>query len=727
MAKLTLTDIASGYASTTAINANNALIETAIENTLSRDGTGPNAMNATIDMNGYNILNQGNPITVSGLNWEGVWVTATNYTIGDIVQSGGSAYIAIVTHTSGTFATDLTALKWQLLASTTFPTQTGNSGKVLGTDGSNPSWSTAESKAFTPAGAGAVATTIQTKLRETISIKDFGATGDGTTDDTAAIQAAIDYAESLSGATLIGAAGSYKVTQIKIGGNGTRRATTYDFKNANIIGGATSSKTSIVQIRTGSAYIKNLKVTGNFNEFYESGIHWYTNDLNTWYPGLNSFTGVTVSSCVVGLVIGALPSQADPIPAQGTVQAEGIATDAPVSECQLLDFRFQDNIKDLYVRQPNGKLTFINPTLSSTNSSWPGTGLSAEANVTTLTVNGSEVSIIGGSIENISDNTGSLVDVIAGTLTITGSVVESVCPIRISGRSSVRVNNILNWGLNDNARSFFQILDTSDGELVLSDMFMRRGYGAVSTQAPIKVVSSFSTGSTSTNTSFNVSFNNVEMGDINWTQGSTYNPPVFGCRAVFNNVWVITHSGTTPYPRTSAYRFNEKINLLSGIVDLPADTITAYAVQAGASSGGWTFTNAAGTSSWGSTATSLPTIEGITANKAIRLTAASGGVSVSATSGKFYVEPQKAYLLKGWIKTNAAGANNIIRVNWYKFDNTAASTASTDLYTGTNGPLGTTWSQILLWAQAPKDAAKAEAFIYSENGSEVWTVNLEFV
>ena len=43
---------------------------------------------------------------------------------------------------------------------------------------------------YTPSGTGAVATTVQTKLKESVSVKDFGAVGDGVTNDYAAFVAA---------------------------------------------------------------------------------------------------------------------------------------------------------------------------------------------------------------------------------------------------------------------------------------------------------------------------------------------------------------------------------------------------------------------------------------------------------------------------------------------------------------------------------------------------------
>jgi hypothetical protein len=61
-------------------------------------------------------------------------------------------------------------------------------------------------------GAGATARTIQTKLRETVSVKDFGALGDGVADDTVAIQAAIDSLSS-DGGVVHFPPGTYRVAR----------------------------------------------------------------------------------------------------------------------------------------------------------------------------------------------------------------------------------------------------------------------------------------------------------------------------------------------------------------------------------------------------------------------------------------------------------------------------------------------------------------------------------
>lgn len=68
MSKITLNPVGSLIDTTTAqtaINANFNVIETAFDNTLSRDGTSPNQMTATQDMNGQRIINLPGPIGIT--------------------------------------------------------------------------------------------------------------------------------------------------------------------------------------------------------------------------------------------------------------------------------------------------------------------------------------------------------------------------------------------------------------------------------------------------------------------------------------------------------------------------------------------------------------------------------------------------------------------------------------------------------------------------------------
>lgn len=71
----------------------------------------------------------------------------------------------------------------------------------------------AANTAYQPAGTGAVATNVQAKLREFVSVKDFGAVGDGVTDDTAAVVAAWAHARTNAKRLYI-PAGAYNLATI---------------------------------------------------------------------------------------------------------------------------------------------------------------------------------------------------------------------------------------------------------------------------------------------------------------------------------------------------------------------------------------------------------------------------------------------------------------------------------------------------------------------------------
>lgn len=74
---------------------------------------------------------------------------------------------------------------------------------------------------FLQAGTGAVVRTVQNKERDIVSVKDFGAVGDGTTNDTAAIQLAYNYVASQGGGRIIWPRATYYVPGTIIFGTNT--------------------------------------------------------------------------------------------------------------------------------------------------------------------------------------------------------------------------------------------------------------------------------------------------------------------------------------------------------------------------------------------------------------------------------------------------------------------------------------------------------------------------
>lgn len=160
-----------------------------------------------------------------GTNSLSVYIDGVNQYVGDSYQETDSD---TVTFTSGlhvgaevkfTAAIPVTtvSLSASAVSFTGFNGQTGNVQDLAGNDGSN--WI-----GFEQAGANAVARSAQDKMRDFVSVKDFGAVGDGVADDTAAIQAAITYAATSalsvqytsfaaqSSVTVCFPAGLYKVT-----------------------------------------------------------------------------------------------------------------------------------------------------------------------------------------------------------------------------------------------------------------------------------------------------------------------------------------------------------------------------------------------------------------------------------------------------------------------------------------------------------------------------------
>jgi hypothetical protein len=143
---------------------------------------------------------------------------------------------------------------------------------------------------------GAVNRAINQKLAEIVSVKDFGATGNGTTDDTAAIQAALD--SSYGG--LFFPEGTYKVTKASGGAwclNMTSNKSLYADKQRNTIiradlsGGDTTTNILNIAITSNGGYtdVRDLRIENLLMICNGGGLHCINASYNASYlPILNA-------------------------------------------------------------------------------------------------------------------------------------------------------------------------------------------------------------------------------------------------------------------------------------------------------------------------------------------------------------------------------------------------------------------------------------------------------
>lgn len=115
---------------------------------------------------------------------------------------------------------------------------------------------------FTQSGAGAVTRTVDSKLKDVINVKDFGAVGDGVTNDLVAVQAAITAA---AGKTLYFSPGTYRINLTSGGSLATPAANTTiagDNKSNTFLDIRTTSTTYLntFNINNNNVVFKNLKI-----------------------------------------------------------------------------------------------------------------------------------------------------------------------------------------------------------------------------------------------------------------------------------------------------------------------------------------------------------------------------------------------------------------------------------------------------------------------------------
>lgn len=317
MAKVPLNNIGSAYGAVGALNDNFNSIEEGFENTLSRDGSGPNQMEANLDMNGYDILNA-SVVYTDGLVLNGVNVEPSNAVAVATVQTfefvatAGQTTFSVAPY-APLLASTMVVVNGVMLpqssisvSSTNVVTPARTSGDVVVIRvftrqvGGAPNAS--EVVYNTP---GSTTRVVSSKLQESVSVKDFGAIGDGVADDTAALLAARNYiAAQANPPELVFPAGIYKytvspnwaITNARIRADGVVRLRYNGTGNAVILDAGPLNTDLIWNVHMGRFIVEGNFITSQ-NGVYVRSVHHSRLSFNVAGCG-GGYSGIRVEFAV---------------------------------------------------------------------------------------------------------------------------------------------------------------------------------------------------------------------------------------------------------------------------------------------------------------------------------------------------------------------------------------------------------------------------------------------
>jgi hypothetical protein len=328
--------------------------------------------------------------------------------VGGIVQEPTTAYTVSATAKTITFTeAPLAGLDFWGIMYTRIPQQTGITQASSVVDGGINDAAVASNAninssklAFTQTGTGASARTVDSKLEDVLSVKDFGATGDGATDDTTAINnciaaAGLTKAVYFPAGTYItsginqnhynnttwsvnaDADGTYKTARIygdgpfgsiikaKSGSNSTLVSKVKKIDNIQIQG--VQGTICCINIDHSSQRIHNVKITGDNSNRNTYGIYY-----SPFHPQNANSSGdsqscccaylndVVISECGTGLAIWGTNSGQSPTSGTGSHHYAAHANDSQYNKLHI----YNTTTAGIHIKCRAGGLTFRDTNLS---------------------------------------------------------------------------------------------------------------------------------------------------------------------------------------------------------------------------------------------------------------------------------------------------------------------------------------------------------------------------